>query len=84
MLYPITTDDTRLLNKVKMAEFVPIESYLPDIPDTLRRIIAKALARDVNQRFATSRDFLLALTKFFHDSCKVYDSINLSMLVENI
>lgn len=82
MLYPLSTDETRLWNKIKMAEFVPIESYLPDIPETLRKIITKALTRDVNQRFATSRDFLLALTKFFHESCKVYDSINLSMLVE--
>lgn len=82
MLYPLTLDDMRLRQKTRMADFIPIENYLPDIPETLRRILAKALARDVNQRFATSRDFLLALTQFFHDSCKVYDSLNLSMLVE--
>lgn len=82
MLYPLTLDDARLRSKTRMAEYVPIESYLPDIPEKMRKIIAKALARDINQRFATSRDFLLALTQFFHDSCKVYDSLNLSMLVE--
>ena len=82
MLYPVSLDDARLRTKSRMADFVPIESYLPDIPDKLRKIVNKALTRDINQRFATSRDFLLALTKFFHDSCKVYDSLNLSMLVE--
>lgn len=82
MLYPLTIDDMRLRTKTRMADFVPIETYLPNIPEKLRLIIAKALARDVNQRFASSRDFLLALTQFFHDSCKVYDSINLSLLVE--
>ncbi|MBQ8036976.1 MAG: serine/threonine protein kinase [Proteobacteria bacterium] len=82
MLYPLSLDDARLRTKSRMADFVPIETYLPDIPDKLRRIVNKALTRDINQRFATSRDFLLALSKFFHDSCKVYDSLNLSMLVE--
>ena len=82
MLYPLSLDDARLRTKSRMADFVPIETYLPDIPDKLRKIVNKALTRDLNQRFATSRDFLLALTKFFHDSCKVYDSLNLSMLVE--
>lgn len=82
MLYPLTLDDMRLRTKTRMADFVPIENYLPSVPEKLRLILAKALARDVNQRFASSRDFLLALTQFFHDSCKVYDSINLSLLVE--
>ncbi|MBQ1925563.1 MAG: serine/threonine protein kinase [Proteobacteria bacterium] len=82
MLYPLSLDDNRLRTKSRMADFIPIETYLPDIPDKLRKIVNKALTRDINQRFATSRDFLLALTKFFHDSCKVYDSLNLSMLVE--
>lgn len=82
MLYPLSMDDMRLRNKTRMADYVPIENYLPSIPEKLRQILAKALTRDINQRFATSRDFLLALTQFFHDSCKVYDSLNLSMLVE--
>lgn len=82
MLYPLSIDDMRLRTKTRMADFVPIETYLPNIPEKLRLIVAKALARDINQRFASSRDFLLALTQFFHDGCKVYDSINLSLLVE--
>ena len=82
MLYPLSLDDTRLRTKTRMADFVPIETYLPDIPEKLKRILAKALTRDLTQRFPTSRDFLLALTQFYHDTCKVYDSLNLSMLVE--
>ncbi len=82
MLYPLALDDARLRSKTRMADFVPIETYLPDIPDKLKKILTKALARDINQRFATSRDFLLALTQFSHDSCKVYDGLNLAMLVE--
>ena len=82
MLYPLSLDDARLRTKSRMADFVPIETYLPDLPDNLKKIIAKCLTRDVNQRFATSRDLFLALSKFFHDSCKVYDALNLSMLVE--
>lgn len=82
MLYPLSLDDARLRTKTRMADFVPIETYLPDIPEKLKKIIAKALTRDLTQRFPTSRDFLLALTQFSHDACKVYDALNLSMLVE--
>ena len=82
MLYPLSLDDARLRTKTRMADFVPIESYMPDIPPKLLMILNKALTRDINQRFASSRDFLLALSQFFHDSCKIYDSLNLSMLVE--
>lgn len=82
MLYPLSLDDAKLRTKSRMADFVPIESYLPNLPEQLKKILAKALTRDVNQRFASSRDFLLALTQFFHDSCKVYDALNLSSLVE--
>ena len=82
MLYPLNLDDTRLRTKSRMADFVPIDNYLPDLPEDLKRILAKALTRDITKRFATSRDFFLSLSKFFHDSCKVYDALNLSMLVE--
>lgn len=82
MLYPLSLEDARLRSATRMADFVPIEHYMPEIPDKLRRILAKALTRDLSQRFATSRDFLLALTQFFHDGCKVYDALNLSILVE--
>ena len=82
MLYPLSLDDARLRMKTRMADFVPIESYMPDIPQKLLMILNKALTRDINQRFASSRDFLLALSQFYHDSCKIFDSLNLSVLVE--
>ena len=82
MLYPLNLDDLRLRNKTRMADYVPIESYVPDIPQKLLMILNKALARDINQRFATSREFLLALSQFYHDSCRIYDSLNLSLLVD--
>ena len=82
MLYPLSLDDTRLRTKSKMADFVPIENYLPNLPEKLRKILNKCLTRDINQRFASSRELLLALSQFSHDSCKLYDALNLSMLVE--
>ncbi len=83
MLYPLSLDETTLRSKVRMADFEPIETYMPNIPPRLHKILNKALTRDVSQRFATARDFLLALSQFFHDSCKVYDSISLSALVDH-
>ena len=80
MLYPLTLDDATLRTKVRMADYEPIQTYMPNIPPILHKILDKALARDMTQRFATARDFLLALSQFFHDSCKVYDAISLSAL----
>ena len=82
MIYPLSLDDARLRTKSKMADFVPIENYLPDLPDKLRKIVNKCLTRDINQRFANSRELFLALSQFSHDSCKLYDALNLSILVE--
>ena len=81
MLYPLTLDDVTLRTKSRMADYEPIDTYMPNLPPMLHKILDKALARDLTQRFATARDFLLALSQFFHDSCKVYDSISLSALV---
>ncbi len=83
MLYPLSLDDQHLRSKARMADFEPIENYVPNIPQKLKKILNKALARDLTQRFATSRDFLLALTQFSHDECDVYDSLNLSSLVKH-
>jgi len=81
MLYPLSLDEAKLRTKARMADFVPVETYVPAIPLVLKQILAKALARDMTQRFATAREFLLALTQFFHSSCKVYDSLSMSMMV---
>lgn len=81
MLYPLSLDDATLRAKSRMADYEPIDTYMPNLPPVLHKILDKALARDLTQRFATARDFLLALSQFFHDSCKVYDSISLSALV---
>lgn len=81
MLYPLSLNDTLLRSKVRMADYEPIETFLPNLHPTLRKILSKALARDLSQRFATARDFLLALTQFNHDECRVFDSLNMSSLV---
>lgn len=81
MLYPLSLDDASLRTKVQMAEFTPIEQLRPNLPPMLRQILAKALARNLNQRFATARDFFIALSQFFHGE-KVFDALNLSAMVE--
>ncbi len=83
MLYPLSLDDSTLRTKVRMADYEPIETYCPQIHPTLRKILAKALARDITQRFATARDFLLALSQFNHDECRVFDSLSMSSLVSH-
>ena len=82
MLYPLSLDDNQLQRNIKMANYVPASKVRNDIPEELDKIIEKALARDMQQRFASSRDFLLALTSFFHNYGKQFDSLSMQMLME--
>ncbi|MFA5623629.1 MAG: serine/threonine-protein kinase [Bradymonadales bacterium] len=83
MLYPLSLDDMRLMQAVKMAQFKPLSELRLQIPLGLRQILNKALRRDTNQRYASSREFLLALVQFFNEQPRRFDSIQLSMLVDS-
>lgn len=83
MLYPLGLDDLGLMRAVKMAQYRPIEEHGVSLHPVLHQILTKALARDKFQRFLSSRDFLLALTQYFHEYSRRFDAMQLSMLVED-
>jgi serine/threonine protein kinase len=45
----------------KFGEPTPLIRYRPDIPKWLENIVLKAISRDVNHRFETAEEMLLAL-----------------------
>jgi len=77
-------DDAQLIQRVRRAEFKPPSVYSPDIPPQLEKIILKALARDIRQRFQTARELQLALTQFTHSIHSPFDSVLLSELMHRL
>ncbi|TCV81055.1 bifunctional protein-serine/threonine kinase/phosphatase [Sulfurirhabdus autotrophica] len=47
----------------RFGEPVPPTRYRPDIPQWLENILLKAVAKDINQRFETTDEFLIALER---------------------
>ncbi len=47
----------------RFGEPVPPTRYRPDIPQWLENILLKAVAKDINQRFETTEEFLIALER---------------------
>ncbi|MEK6606909.1 MAG: serine/threonine-protein kinase, partial [Myxococcota bacterium] len=63
MLYA-EDDFERLLGLVRRAEIPPPSERRADVPPEIDRIVMKALARAREDRFATAREFELALSRF--------------------
>jgi serine/threonine-protein kinase len=55
---------TEILFKLFTTEPPPLRSFRPDISPALAAAVHKALARDPNDRYATARDFAVALEEF--------------------
>lgn len=54
----------QLLFKIVLAEVPPPESHVPDLDPAFSSIIAKAMARDLTQRFQTTAEFIRALDEW--------------------
>lgn len=64
--HPFSADNfTRLVNKVLTEEITPIENYRADIPEPLARIVEKALAREVKDRYQMGFDIACDLSQLF-------------------
>jgi len=51
----------QLMFKIVLADVPTVESVVPDIDPAYSSIIAKAMARDIKQRFQTAEEFITAL-----------------------
>lgn len=64
---PYTSDTgefTEILYKIFTTDPEPLQNLRPDVPPPLAGVVARALTRDLNVRFATAADFAEALTPY--------------------
>ncbi len=75
-------DRLAALEQVRTQSIPPILERAPDLPDELARIVDRALARDVADRYASARELQMALADFLHRSDPVVDDTVLSQFLE--
>jgi serine/threonine-protein kinase len=76
-------NDARTVMLVRSANIPPLGPLNKDVPPELDRIIAKALARDPDKRYATARDFGRDLTTFLFKYGKPVSSHEVGEMVRN-
>jgi eukaryotic-like serine/threonine-protein kinase len=72
-----SNDPLELLHQVAYGPFRP-PSELGELPEGLEAVIMRAMAREPSQRYATMRDFALALVPFASDVAREYWSVELA------
>jgi serine/threonine-protein kinase len=73
--------DFQTVKQVQAAQIPPISSIRPDVPKALDAILAKALARDRAQRYASARALGKDLTEFLYRNGKAVSAFEVSDLV---
>ncbi len=51
----------QLMFKIVLSEVPPMQNFVPDLDAAFASVVGKAMARDLNQRFQSTEDFLAAL-----------------------
>ena len=72
------------MERVKDAELVPPRSVKPDVPAEVDRICMRALARDVDDRYATAADMRTALLSVPFEADEDDDDITTAMFVRDV
>ncbi len=76
-------NDARTVMLVRAANIPPLAPLNKDVPPELEKIIAKALARDPDKRYATAREFGRDLTSFLYKYGKPVSSHDVAEMVRN-
>lgn len=77
-------NSTEILAKILQHKYIPPERINPEIPIPIRRIIKKALARDINQRYQSAGAFINDLEKFLPWQTRSHKKEVLSRFMEKV
>lgn len=77
-------NSTEILAKILQHKYIPPERINPEIPIPLRRIIKKALARDITQRYQSAGEFVHDLEKFLPWQTRSHKKEVLSRFMEKV
>lgn len=75
------TDDHQLLQQVRNAQFVPIESLRPDLPSAIHKVVNRALSKDKEKRYPSARHLQHALEKVMQKSGLMFSRFQLGQLL---
>lgn len=76
-------NDARTVIQVRAANIPPLGAINKDVPPELDRIVARALARDPDKRYATAREMGRDLTTFLYKYGKPVSSQDVAEIVRN-
>ena len=76
--------DFETVKQVQRAEIPSISRINPSVDAALEAILNKSLARDVNARYLTARDFGIALTEWLFSTKNAVTPFNIAELVQNV
>ncbi|RKH89844.1 serine/threonine protein kinase [Corallococcus sp. AB045] len=79
-----STSDWDLLRVVVSEPLVPAEQHRPDLPDALRAILARALAKDRDQRYPDCHAFRKELEDFIRSEGEPVTSRQVAQLVQQV
>ncbi len=79
-------DETEIgtLERVREGTYEPASARNPDVPQSLDRIVARALEVDRRSRFNTATAFKDALDRFFHDSGFIFTQSTLEAYLKGL
>lgn len=76
--------DYATVKQVQQAKVPPITQFNRRVPPELESILARALARDPNERYQTARELGLALNHFLYRHGKSVGSFDIASLVSSV
>ncbi len=66
--HPFTTDSfSRLVNIILNEEPPPMSDFRSDIPESLQKIVSKAMTKDINERYQMGLEFATDLSRAFEN-----------------
>jgi eukaryotic-like serine/threonine-protein kinase len=83
MLYD-EPEEGRLMQLARRGQFQPITAHRGDIPAEIEKLVMKALARDLNQRFQTAQQMQLAASQLMFSIGEPCDELQLSLLMRQL
>jgi serine/threonine protein kinase len=82
--HSLDVPDTEVLRRMRDAEFEPISRSRSDVPDTLVRLVFKALQRKPRRRYANAGEFVKAIDAYLQKKSTKFGRAELAELMKSV
>ena len=83
-IYGQENDEMRLMQLARRCQIPRPSQHVAGIPERLEKIILKATARDIRQRFQTAQELQIALSHYMYSLGKPCDDLRLSQVMRHL